>query len=101
MDSRWSIEFNVFHRDRGLDEFSRTKFERKEALARENQFPDHVALRAVATSIRGEPGLPPASFELTALTLGFGVCRGLSMALVIAGQSGLDWNLVVKDVSQR
>ena len=36
-----------------------------------NQFPDHVALRAVATPVRGEPGLPPASFELTALTLGF------------------------------
>ena len=35
---RWSIEFNVFHRDRGLDEFSRTKFERKEALAREISF---------------------------------------------------------------
>ena len=32
---RWSIEFNVFHRDRGLDEFSRTKFKRKYALARE------------------------------------------------------------------
>ena len=32
---RCSIEFSVFHRDRGLEEFSKTKFERNDALARE------------------------------------------------------------------
>ena len=32
---RCSIEFSVFHRDQGLEEFSKTKFERNDALARE------------------------------------------------------------------
>ena len=83
---RWSIAFNVFNGNRGLEEFSRTKFERNDALAREISF--HVTLRAITTSVRGEPALPPAPFELTDCAHAWiRVCRGLSMALVVAGQS--------------
>ena len=98
---RWSIECNVFHRDRRLEEFSRTISSKEMMLSLEKSVSDHFTLRAITTSVRGSLNCLQRRSSWLRFTFGFeyvGVLPWLWWSL--DNHIGRDRNLVVKDVSQ-